>query len=86
MKLKVIFVILILITLTACIVARMPGDGDSTQRVAAEPTLGLPYIEDAVVEPGFSIYPERAPTWTPPPPGPEYPGPYPVPIIPVPYP
>ena len=57
MKAKLILVILILFILTACIVAKMPGDGDSTQRVQPEPTLGLMYIEETVVEPGYiSVY------------------------------
>jgi len=58
MKLKQITVILILIIiLTACVVAKMPTSGDSTQRVQPEPTLGMLYIEETVVEPGYiSVY------------------------------
>jgi len=87
-RVRVISIIIILFILTACVVAKMPGYGDSTQRVQPEPTLGLMYIEETVVEPGRSIYPESIPTWTPPPPGPEYPAPepYPAPVVPVPYP
>ena len=55
-KLTVMLLILFLI-LTACVVAKMPGYGDSTQRVQPEPTLGLMYIEETVVEPGYiSVY------------------------------
>jgi len=56
-RVRVISIIIILFILTACIVAKMPGDGDSTQRVQPEPTLGLMYIEETVVEPGYiSVY------------------------------
>jgi len=54
---KLIAIMLILIILTACVVAKMPGYGDSTQRAQPEPTLGLMYIEETVVEPGYiSVY------------------------------
>jgi hypothetical protein len=57
MKAKLISVILILIILTACVVAKMPSDGDSIQRAQPEPTLGLLYVEETVVEPGYiSVY------------------------------
>jgi len=58
MKLKQITVILILIIiLTACVVAKMPTGGDSIQRAQPEPTPGLMYIEETVVEPGYvSVY------------------------------
>ena len=57
MKAKLIAIIIILFILTACIVAKMPGDGDSTQRVQSEPTLGLMYIEETMVDPGYiSVY------------------------------
>jgi len=58
MKAKLILVILILfLILTACVVAKMPGYGDSTQRVQPEPTLGMLYIEEMMVDPGYiSVY------------------------------
>jgi len=56
-RVRVISIIIILFILTACVVAKMPGYGDSTQRVQPEPTLGLMYIEETVVEPGYiSVY------------------------------
>ena len=56
-RVRVISIIIILFILTACVVAKMPTSGDSTQRVQPEPTLGLMYIEETVVEPGYiSVY------------------------------
>jgi PBP1b-binding outer membrane lipoprotein LpoB len=58
MKLKQILMLIILILiLTACVVAKMPGDGDSTQRAQPEPTLGLLYVEETVINPyPISVY------------------------------
>jgi len=56
-RVRVISIIIILFILTACVVAKMPTSGDSTQRVQPEPTLGMLYIEETVVEPGYiSVY------------------------------
>jgi len=58
-RVRVISIIIILFILTACVVAKMPTSGDSTQRVQPEPTptLGLLYIEETVVDPGYaSVY------------------------------
>ena len=56
-RVRVISIIIILFILTACVVAKMPGYGDSTQRVQPEPTLGLMYIEETMVDPGYiSVY------------------------------
>ena len=50
-------IIIVAIFLVACVVAKMPSDGDSTQRAQPEPTLGLLYVEETVVEPGYiSVY------------------------------
>ena len=58
MKAKQFVMLLILfLILTACVVAKMPGYGDSTQRVQPEPTLGLMYIEETVIDPyPISVY------------------------------
>ena len=84
-KIRIVSIIIILFILTACIVAKMPGDGDSTKRMQLTPTFEF---RKGAAESEQLSHPESIPTWTPPPPGPEYPAPdpYPAPIIPVPYP
>ena len=57
MKAKIIYMIIILIILTACVVAKMPELGDSTQWIKPTPTLGLLYIEETVIDPyPISVY------------------------------
>jgi hypothetical protein len=54
---QILMLLMVILILTACVVARMPEIGDSTQRAQPEPTLGLMYIEETVVEPGYiSVY------------------------------
>jgi hypothetical protein len=84
MKVKQITVIIIVaILLVACVVAKMPGDGDSIQWTQPTPTFEF---RKGAAESEYSPPPESIPTWTPPPPGPEYPAPYLEQIVPVPYP
>ena len=57
MKVKIVMLLILVIILTACVVAQMPGDGDSIQRMRPTPTLGLLYREETVINPyPISVY------------------------------